>query len=259
MSTIPVQSPTEKPPDPSTVGLFFAGGIAGLILAAIGIVGGGGILCNPSVYDNRGDLTEGICLFVVGVPLLVFAIWSGRTGVRRLAILPIAGVEQVTGELPHDAEPAPTATVIAALEALNSRGLPYCLEFSTNRWGRPVITVRWRIEDDQWKTILGTGEVKRTWVMRVTLRHGGHYTFHETSALVAWDASLAQMSVTAQRSWFVGKSFGAMGLTKVWTPGHRQSFAMVRPSDAKIPVFAILRAYGWRPRHDWWGNRMWEY
>lgn len=31
------------------------------------------------------------------------------------------------------------------------------------------------------------------------------------------------------------------------------------PSDAKIPVFRILRAYGWRPRRDWDLLRLFEY
>jgi len=253
------QPPVTAPRDSSTVGLFFAGGIAGLILAAIGVIGGVGVLCNPGVFDDPQELALAITILVAGLVLLFLAIISGRAGVLRLTSLPIAGVKQVTGHLPHETEPTPPATVVAALDTLNNRGLPYCLEFSTSRRGFPVITVRWRIEEARWKTIFGAGAIKRTWMMRVTLRHGGHYMFHETSAQVAWDASLARMSVTAQRSGFFGKTFGAMGITKVWAPGYQQSSAMVRPSDAKIPVFTILRAYGWRPRHDWWGSRMWEY
>jgi hypothetical protein len=33
---------------------------------------------------------------------------------------------------------------------------------------------------------------------------------------------------------------------------------MIKPADAKVPVFTVLRNNGWRPRFDWFGARLFE-
>ena len=33
---------------------------------------------------------------------------------------------------------------------------------------------------------------------------------------------------------------------------------MIKPADAKVPVFTVLRNNGWRPRLDWGFLRMFE-
>lgn len=33
---------------------------------------------------------------------------------------------------------------------------------------------------------------------------------------------------------------------------------MIKPADAKVPVFTVLRNNGWRPRRDWFGARLFE-
>jgi hypothetical protein len=33
---------------------------------------------------------------------------------------------------------------------------------------------------------------------------------------------------------------------------------MIKPGDAKVPVFTVLRNNGWRPPRDWSGARLFE-
>ena len=59
----------------------------------------------------------------------------------------------------------------------------------------------------------------------------------------------------------------AGSVTKVWAAGQVTSpegegtsgTIRVVPSDAKVPVFRIVRGYGWRPRKDGKLRRLWEY
>lgn len=72
-------------------------------------------------------------------------------------------------------------------------------------------------------------------------------------------------------TWRKGKTSGSRSATFVegadgqvhvtGTGGTRTSWegaVTIRPADAKIPVFTVLRNNGWRPRFDWFGARLFE-
>lgn len=200
----------------------------------------------------------GYCFLIAGIGVLVLAIWMGRRGTQFLARLSITNLELVTGTLPHETEPADVETITNALMALNRRGLPYRVDQSIDRRGRPVFTVRTRVEEVRWREFLRIGSSRTTWGIRVTLKPGGHYTWHETHGTVIWDANAKNLSVSYQRSWFSGRVAGPT-VTTIWAPDQPGSTtAQLSAGDIKIPVFSILRAYGWRPRFDWWGTMMFE-
>jgi hypothetical protein len=179
--------------------------------------------------------------------------------------------------------------VVRALEKLNDLALPYRVDAAPGQHGLVVVDVRWRVEEVFWRTLLGLGSASKTWMMRVKLSPDGRYRFSESQGTVSFEAGPTQLSAAKSRSW--GKTFGVLNATGVWTPSGQvasaaadpgsglasnpsgpsgpdqaadaaadpTAVAAVRPSDAKIPVFRILRAYGWRPPHDTWLSRIWEY
>ncbi|MDR1449683.1 MAG: hypothetical protein LBI84_05710 [Propionibacteriaceae bacterium] len=253
-------------------GLKVFGGFFTAILALIGLIGGV-FLCWPqNIYENgklagRSSPWLGVVVLAAGVALAALAYWLSRSGVRGLADRPAAGLEQVTGPLPQLGSPVPAAAVVKALERLNGLALPYRVDSSPGQDSQIEVIVRWRVEEAQWQTLLHVGSASKTWVMRVRLSPDGRYRFRESQAAVSAEAGPAHVS--GAKTWSWGKSFGALNATRVWTPlgaakgpaaaAADSAVVAVRPSDAKIPVFAILRAYGWRPPHDSWVSRIWEY
>ncbi|WP_062070388.1 hypothetical protein [Demequina sediminicola] len=202
-------------------------------------------------------------------PLLARWLWSGAvktlTEVQRQRTL--TGLGSVTGPLPQYDAPAPVGDVVAHLESLDEKELPYTVSVEPDGRGAKV-TVQWRVEDLKWRTFMQRGKLVFRWRMIVTLdADKGTYKFaeyHSSSTIVG---DVAKGTLSGAKSWNRSKSMGAGKVSHVWAVGEVTSpdgrgthgKAALRPSDAKIPVFTVLRAYGWRPKRDSTLARAWEY
>ncbi|GAB4084423.1 hypothetical protein GCM10028784_10530 [Myceligenerans cantabricum] len=236
--------------------------VAGFVLAAgavLAFLGG-----NPAL---------GIVLVVVtGVLVLARGMWTLRRGLRAAAEQQEkARVPAAAGGSPD--APTPVDRVVADLLGMNSDGLPYLLEASRTPRGARV-EVRWKVEEVRWQTLFVRGKQAYAWRMEVDLDPAtGHYRFTEYSGSASVRAAMnpGGAFVRANWKWTRGKSAGRQSATFVEGAdgqvtvrddgGTRTSWeggAMIKPADAKIPVFTVLRDNGWRPRHDWFGARLFE-
>lgn len=258
-------------------GLCFIGAFACAILGVIGLTGTilAAIPGIPHGHTHNGVSTRGVSagvtspeglrnfliFAVVTVALFTLLLVLARRGRRILDNVEVSGLTEVTGPLPQLTAPATLDQVVAALNRLNGLGLPYTISFEPGKTaGAVTATVRWRVEEASWRNVFGAGEVKRTWVMRVYLLPNGRYAFGETSGMLRWNASLMTWSFHVSGSVARGKSMGGLHRSFIWSPGTGAQRLQIRSADAKMPVFTILRAYGWRPRMgDHWFARMWEY
>ncbi|MCH7230946.1 hypothetical protein L0U85_08800 [Glycomyces sp. L485] len=169
--------------------------------------------------------------------------------------------------------PAPVDQVATALVAMNGDALPYRIDATRSRDGVRV-EVRWKHEEMRWQTLFVRGSRAYAWCMKVDLDPStGRYKFIEHSGQASFNAAAGPTGAAAygKWSWQKGKTFGtrsgtfveaADGQVHVTVPaGPRTSWegaVMIKPADAKIPVFTVLRNHGWRPRWDWFGARMFE-
>lgn len=167
--------------------------------------------------------------------------------------------------------PAPLPTVLAALDALNDPDIPYEIVVAPAAGGAEV-TVRWRIEELRWRSIFGRGEIVYNWKMVVALDEARHtYGFTEFQAKARNEQSVWPPRAAWQWEGFRGKTAGSTSMSVVMTStgevrtsgpeGPRTSWVgavSIRPADAKVPVLTTLRNHGWRPRHDWFGARLFE-
>ncbi|MFN3866734.1 MAG: hypothetical protein ACK4MD_08495, partial [Demequina sp.] len=150
---------------------------------------------------------------------------------------------------------------------LNELDLPYVVDVES-RGATSVVTVQWRTEELRWRTLLTRGSRVRRWRMVLSLDAStGRYTFSEYTSWSTLVGSGASTSLTGGKGWSRGKSMGAGTVSRVWAVGQVESpdgigpagAIRIVPADAKVPVFRIVRAHGWRPRRagDIW--RLWEY
>ncbi|RPF22918.1 hypothetical protein [Myceligenerans xiligouense] len=236
--------------------------VLGFVLAAVAV---GAFL--------TGNTAWGIVLLVV-VGLLAFArgMWTMRRGMKAVASarekaqVPEAAVASM-------AAPTPVDRVVADLLGMNSDGLPYLIEASRTAHGARV-EVRWKVEEVRWQTLFVKGRQAYAWRMEVDLDPAtGHYKFVEYSGSASVQAAISPGGgfVQGNWTWKRGKTAGQQSATFVEgadgqvttrsSLGTRTSWeggVVLKPADAKVPVFTVLRNNGWRPRFDWFGARLFE-
>lgn len=221
-------------------------------------------------------LNDQVLLSVVLVIVAAFAVaWRGwltyRRGQRALAGRERAQVPDSPVRGPD--APAPVEDVVAALVGMNSDGLPYQIDAEHGPDGVRV-EVQWKHEEMRWQTLFVRGSQVYAWRMEVTLDPSkGQYRFVEHSGQAAVRAAAGPLGAAAYGNWTwkKGKTSGgtsatfvegADGQVTVTGPaGPRTSWdgaVAIKPADAKVPVFTVLRNHGWRPRSDWFGARLFE-
>jgi hypothetical protein len=244
-----------------------------------------------AVISRRVVFVGGSALFVGGV----LALLNGQTGlgialvvVTFLAVVgrglmtvmrgrrALAGRDraQVPDGLVRGPDaPAPVEDVVAALVGMNSDGLPYQIDASRSPEGVRV-DVKWKNEEMRWQTLFVRGSQAYAWRMEVDLAPStGRYKFVEHSGKASVRAAAGPLGAVAygRWTWQKGKTAGGTSATFVegadeqvsvtGPAGRRTSWegaVMIKPADAKVPVFTVLRNNGWRPRFDWFGARLFE-
>lgn len=221
---------------------------------------------------TNGQVGLGIALLVVtGLAVMGRGLMTVMHGRRALAHRDRAQVPD--GPTRGADAPAPVEDVVAALVGMNSDGLPYQIDASRSPDGVRV-NVRWKNEELRWQTLFVRGSQARAWRMDVDLDPStGRYTFVEHSGTASVRAAAGPMGAAVHGTWTwqKGKTSGgtsatfvegADGQVSVTGPGGpRTSWegaVMIKPADAKVPVFTVLRNNGWRPRRDWFGARLFE-
>lgn len=214
----------------------------------------------------------GIALVVVASLAVVWrGLWTVRRGQRALADRDRAHVPD--GPVRGADAPAPVDEVVAALVGMNSDGLPYRINASRRPDGVRV-DVQWKNEEMRWQTLFVRGSQANAWRMEVDLDPAtGRYKFVEHSGTASVRAAAGPLGAAAYGTWTWkrGKTSGGMSatfvegadgqVTVVGPSGPRTSWegaVMIKPADAKVPVFTVLRNNGWRPRFDWFGARLFE-
>jgi hypothetical protein len=230
------------------------------------------LLVGGALAILNGQVVLGIALVVVAALAVV---WRGLLTLRRgqRALADQARAQVPDGPVRGADGPAPVDEVVAALVRMNSDGLPYAIEASRSADGVRV-DVRWRHEELRWRTLFVRGSKAYAWRMEVDLDPAtGKYKFVEHSGEASVRAAAGPMGAVAYGnwSWKKGKTSGgtsasfvegADGQVRVVGPaGTRTSWegaVVIKPADAKVPVFTVLRNNGWRPRWDWFGARLFE-
>lgn len=244
-----------------------------------------------AVISRRVVFVVGSALFVAGVLailndqlalgiglILVAALgvaWRGLLTVRRgrRALAARERAEVPDGPVRGADAPAPVEDVVAQLVGMNSDGLPYQIDAARGADGVRV-TVQWKHEEMRWQTLFVRGSQAYAWRMEVDLDPSkATYKFVEHSGTAAVRAAAGPLGATAYGTWTwkKGKTSGGTSMTFVegadgqvtvtGPAGPRTSWegaVMIKPADAKVPVFTVLRNNGWRPRRDWFGARMFE-
>ena len=220
----------------------------------------------------NGQTGLGIALVVVaGLAVIGRGLMTVMRGRRALADRDRAQVPD--GPVRGADAPSPVEDVVAALVGMNSDGLPYTIDASRGSDGTRV-EVRWKHEEMRWQTLFVRGSQAYAWRMEVDLDPStARYKFVEHSGTAAVRAAAGPLGAVAYGNWTwkKGKTSGgtsatlvegADGQVKVTGPdGTRTSWegaVMIKPADAKVPVFTVLRNNGWRPRLDWFGARLFE-
>ena len=243
--------------------------VSRVVVLVVGIA----LLACGALALASGRTVLGIALIVVAA-LLVIArgVWTAVRGTRAVeAGREKAQVPDAPVVAPGSA--SPVDRVVADLVGMNSDGLPYRID--ATRSGDDVqVEVRWKSEELRWKTLFVRGRVAYAWRMELTLDPAkAHYKFTEYSGTASTSAGFGPGGVYARGDWNwkrgktafqTSASFreGADGQIVVAdASGARSSWegaTIIRPADAKKPVFTVLRNHGWRPRVDWAGSRMFE-
>lgn len=216
-------------------------------------------------------LVVSIIVDVLAVVVTLLALWTLRGGAQQLVSLqdsiPIEGLESVVGDMPNSPEPVEMDQVIDALMRLNDLDLPYSVTVEPKGDGA-LVKVQWRVEELKWRTVFTRGRRVMRWRLELRLDAAkGHYRFTEVSSHSELVGSGLSATLSGSKGGSRSKSIGAGSVTKVWAAGQvvspdgegRSGSIRVVPSDAKVPVFRILRAHGWRPRKDSPLRRLWEY
>jgi hypothetical protein len=124
------------------------------------------------------------------------------------------------------------------------------------------VEVRWKVEEARWRTMFVRGTQAYAWRMEVDLDPAKSvYKFTEYSGSASTRSALSPGGafVHANWKWRRGKTAGQTSATFVeGADGQITVNRVIRPADAKGPVFTVLRNNGWRPRLDWFGARMFE-
>jgi hypothetical protein len=237
-----------------------------VLVAGIALMAGGAW----AITSGRTALGV-ILIMVAGIAVLARGLWTVRRGMKAVSQQEKAQIPQVAGG--PRADPAPVDRVVADLVGMNSDGLPYLISASNDATGVRV-EVRWKVEEMHWRTLFVRGKQAYAWRMEVDLDPAnGRYKFTEYSgsASVRSAFSPGGAFVRADWKWTRGKTAGKRSATFVEGSdgqvtvrgglGQQTSWegaVMIRPADAKIPVFTVLRNNGWRPRLDWFGARLFE-
>lgn len=234
---------------------------------------GGSVLFVGGVLAILNDETVlGIALVVVTfLAVMARGLMTVMRGRRALADRDRAQVPD--GPVRGADAPAPVEDVVAALVGMNSAGLPYQIDASQSPDGVRV-DVTWKHEELRWQTLFVRGSQAYAWRMEVDLDPStARYKFIEHSGKASVRAAAGPLGATAYGTWTwqKGKTSGGTSATFVegadgqvsvtGTDGTRTSWegaVMIKPADAKVPVFAVLRNNGWRPRLDWFGARLFE-
>ncbi|MCF4122818.1 hypothetical protein L1785_17720 [Antribacter sp. KLBMP9083] len=235
-------------------------------------VGGSALLIGGVLAILNGQVVLGIAL--TAVTFLAVA-WRGSVTLRRgqRALAEAERAEVPEGAVRDAGAPAPVEDVVAQLVGMNSDGLPYQITASRSPDGVRV-EVQWKHEEMRWQTLFVRGSQAFAWRMEVDLDPAmAHYKFVEHSGKASVRAAAGPMGVTAYGNWTwqKGKTSGGTSATFVegadgqvtvaGPAGPRTSWegaVMIKPADAKVPVFTVLRNNGWRPRRDWAGARLFE-
>jgi hypothetical protein len=223
--------------------------VAGLALM------GGGIWAITS-----GRTALGVVLFVVAwITILARGLWTVRRGLKAVSEHKKAQIPEATGGT--RANPASVDRVVADLVGMNSDGLPYVIAASQTATGVRV-EVRWKVEEMRWRTLFVRGKQAYAWRMEVDLDSArARYKFTEYSGSASIRSALSPGGefVHGDWTWTRGRTAGKTSATFVeGSDGQITVRGGIRPADAKIPVFTVLRNNGWRPRLDWFGARLFE-
>lgn len=238
--------------------VVFVGGIA--------MISGGVV----AILNDRVVLGV-VVIAIAGVLAFARGMWTLLRGFRAVAEREKAQLPDAPVIVPGNA--SPVDRVVTDLVGMNSDGLPYLIE--ATRAGDGVrVEVRWKVEEIRWQTLFVKGRTAYAWRMEVDLDPAkAQYKFTEHSgkadarAVYGPDGAAAH----ARWSWQRGKTGGSTSMsvregadgqvTVMGDSGPRTSWegvAAIRPADAKVPVFTVLRNHGWRPRFDWFGARLFE-
>ncbi|NEE01981.1 hypothetical protein [Phytoactinopolyspora halotolerans] len=236
------------------------------------IVAGVALMTGGAWALVSGRTALGIVLIVVaGLAVLARGMWTVRRGMKAISTHEKPQIPETA--VRTQADPAPIDRVVAELVGMNSDGLPYLIAASHTAAGVRV-EVRWKVEEMRWRTLFVRGKQAYAWRMEVDLDPAkAQYTFAEYSGSASVRSALSPGGafVHADWKWSRGKTAGKRSATfaegsdgQVTVQGGfgpRTSWegaVGIRPADAKIPVFTVLRNNGWRPRLDWFGARLFE-
>jgi hypothetical protein len=235
-------------------------------------VGGSILFIGAVLAILNGQVLLGVVLAVI---TFLAVLWRGLLTVQRgqRALADRERAEVPDGAVRTPDAPAPVEDVVAQLLAMNSDGLPYQID-ATRGPDRVQVTVQWKHEELRWQTLFVRGSQAFAWRMEVDLDPAkAHYKFVEHSGKASVRAAAGPLGATAYGNWTwqKGKTSGgtsatfvegADGQVTVTGPaGPRTSWegaVMIKPADAKVPVFTVLRNNGWRPPRDWSGARLFE-
>ncbi|SDE11664.1 hypothetical protein [Glycomyces harbinensis] len=235
-------------------------------------VAGSALMIGGILAILSGRVALGITLLVVTlIAAMLRGLYTVQRGRRALAEHERA--QAPAGSARGPGAPAPVDQVVAALTGMNGDGLPYRIDAARTPDGVRV-DVQWKQQELRWQTLFVRGSRAYAWRMEVDLDpSAGTYKFIEHSGQASVKAAAGPTGATAYGNWTWQKgktshgtsaSFveGADGQVTVTGPaGPRTSWegaVMIKPGDAKVPVFTVLRDHGWRPRLDWFGARMFE-
>ncbi|MEV0624241.1 hypothetical protein AB0I81_63995 [Nonomuraea sp. NPDC050404] len=235
-------------------------------------VGGSALFVAGILAALNGQVGLGLALFAITfLAVMARGLMTVIRGQRALADRDRAQVPD--GPVRSSDAPAPVEQVVAALLGMNGDGLPYRIGAFPGPDGVRV-DVQWKNEEMRWQTLFVRGSQAYAWRMEVDLDPStGRYKFVEHSGKASVRAAAGPMGAVAygEWTWQKGKTSGsrsatfvegADGQVTVTGPGGpRTSWegaVMIKPADAKVPVFTVLRNNGWRPRFDWFGARMFE-
>lgn len=235
----------------------------------LGIVVGGAA---GALMLSTGRTALGIACFVLafccGMGIVLTAVVKAAAQQRGRA-----RAEVVERPVASPASPTSLDAVVGALTEINDEDLPYEVTAQRTEQGARIV-VRWKTEELRWQTLFSRGSRTYAWKMNVDLDPAhSRYRFVEYSASAARTTRVGPggLHVDGSWEWKRGKTAGQIQMSGVMTAdgevtstsnqGVRTSWegaVSIRPADAKIPVFTVLRNHGWRPRADWWGARLFE-
>jgi hypothetical protein len=223
-----------------------------------------------AIISGRVALGIGIIVFVWVVGMWR-GLWTVMRARRKLAEREKAQVPDAPASA--QAGPVPVDQVVNALLGMNRDALPYLIDADRTADG-VLVNVRWKSEEMRWQSLFVRGNVSYSWYMDVTLNPAaGTYKFVEYSGKSTTRAALSPGGAFLRKNWTWtrGKTSGQQSMTVVegsdgevhvsGPQGPRTSWegaVQIKPSDAKVPVFTVLRNNGWRPRFDWFGARLFE-